>query len=449
MIILYSTPNSPSQVIIQKLNIMKAAAAAVLVALAHRAVAQSDFCPFAGIDPPETQLPEGHAPVPLGSTKGLHGGLLMCPHLKASADPGQKTFKGCTCKSSCGATLDFGNSKCDWCYTEGNCGHYSILRLAYYDYCDYSKIDDYEAKTWQEKHADTWAKVTADKTTGKYPNLAGIFAESVMTSFDNFREEMPAGRVKYIHSIGAMCQIKTKIASDSPFTGLLEANAQISGMVRMGGAAPLSKTGIVPGIGWKFYRTGVVSADFVSLWKLTGTGASFDFFAVNQTNHVPKPSDIITKIGGQKFSQASNCVNAVGLSDLCQYNQDGKKSSKLVFPYKLLFVPQIHLPSSPTTQEGMNARLESIKKGTTIYKMMSLSSPKATWQYLGDIVTDSECTMSNYGDNKLFFRHQRFEDDLKLRPEWINEMDASECFPKAPTSVAPASCADEKASIEF
>ena len=52
---------------------MKAAAAVVLIALAHGAVAKSDFCPFAGIDPPETQLPEGHAPVPLGSTKGLHG----------------------------------------------------------------------------------------------------------------------------------------------------------------------------------------------------------------------------------------------------------------------------------------------------------------------------------------------------------------------------------------
>lgn len=27
-------------------------------------------------------------------------------------------------------------------------------------------------------------------------------------------------------------------------------------------------------------------------------------------------------------------------------------------------------------------------------------------------------TTSSYGDKKLFFRHTRMEDDLKLRPEW-------------------------------
>ena len=34
------------------------------------------------------------------------------------------------------------------------------------------------------------------------------------------------------------------------------------------------------------------------------------------------------------------------------------------------------------------------------------------------MVTQSECVTSYFGDEHLFFRHQRMDDDLKLRPEW-------------------------------
>ena len=37
---------------------------------------------------------------------------------------------------------------------------------------------------------------------------------------------------------------------------------------------------------------------------------------------------------------------------------------------------------------------------------------------IGTLVTASETVTSAYGDNMLFIRHQRAEDDIKLRPEW-------------------------------
>jgi len=37
---------------------------------------------------------------------------------------------------------------------------------------------------------------------------------------------------------------------------------------------------------------------------------------------------------------------------------------------------------------------------------------------IAEIITRSELTTSNWGDEHMYFRHERMDDDLKLRPEW-------------------------------
>ena len=34
-------------------------------------------------------------------------------------------------------------------------------------------------------------------------------------------------------------------------------------------------------------------------------------------------------------------------------------------------------------------------------------------------MSDSELKTSNWGDEHLYFRHERMDDDLALRPEWV------------------------------
>ena len=38
--------------------------------------------------------------------------------------------------------------------------------------------------------------------------------------------------------------------------------------------------------------------------------------------------------------------------------------------------------------------------------------------YIGDLVTQSEMTTSYFGDEHLYIRHQKADDDILLRPEW-------------------------------
>ena len=37
---------------------------------------------------------------------------------------------------------------------------------------------------------------------------------------------------------------------------------------------------------------------------------------------------------------------------------------------------------------------------------------------IGKIVTTSETTTSYWGDEHMYFRHQRMDDDLAIHPEW-------------------------------
>jgi len=193
---------------------------------------------------------------------------------------------------------------------------------------------------------------------------------------------MPTGRTKVIHAQGVMCQFDLAVQSTSPFTGVLSPGKQ-SGLIRLGSASSLDGLHpphvptVFPGFGIKFLRSGVRSANWVSLRK-TGPGGSYNYFDSTFSNHVA-PDDALVKLG--KFQQASGCIDMVGLSDACTYTQAGKKVNEPVFPFEVWFEPT-----------------------------GSVSFP--------------DKRKSLFSDLDLFFRHQRMEEDFAMRTEWIPEMEA-------------------------
>ena len=121
--------------------------------------------------------------VALGATSGAIKS--SSAHVLTSSTQGEKTVMGCTCDGPCGATEDFGLADCDWCYTKDKCGHFSFSRDAHYDYCIYPPNASTVVKSSKDKLNDLWQKITADTTSGGYPNVAGILAESIQTTFDD------------------------------------------------------------------------------------------------------------------------------------------------------------------------------------------------------------------------------------------------------------------------
>ena len=177
----------------------------------------------------------------------------------------------------------------DWCYTADECGEYSFA-WGYWDYCQYlaSSKPDWLALDWQVKQDLVLAEVRADSTFGEY-HAEQMLTESVVTSFENQWDVLPAGRVKVIHGIGAVCPFAVDIAN-SPYTGVLKAG-KLSGLMRMGGAADWTSSftpGMTPGVGVKIFRTGAASANVVMINALVPIpDDNHDFFSVPLRNHVP------------------------------------------------------------------------------------------------------------------------------------------------------------------
>jgi hypothetical protein len=360
--------------------------------------------------------------------------------LDSKPDPGQKTVKGCTCTSACGASID-DLYRCDWCSTADGCGHKRVFGGSY-DYCAYSQNNTFEAQTWEEKTNYFWQKITADKHGDeKYASQTVILTESSITSFDNMKDELPAGREKGIHTIGAICMFNFSIPNSSPYTGLFAGGDHV-GFIRMGGAKAYSSDGFPPGIGIKFARSGVHSGNYVALNSLDAS--TFNFFALNMSNHIGAPASVATKALVKKFQQASQCAPQVGLSDLAAYAQSGKAvpTAEIKFPFKLFLVPsnEVQFPNTKKTVAQVNVELESIKVGTTLYTVYACGGASANEDAptsgglgkacaqplrLGEMKTLSECTTSKYGDEKFFIRHQRIEEDWKLEPSYLSQYDAS------------------------
>jgi len=206
------------------------------------------------------------------------------------ADPATTTPNHCRCKSTCGATVE-DKFKQDWCYTKDSCGEYSV-GYGYWDHCEYldSEKPDYLAMTWRQKQDKLWEMIAADDTKGKY-YTSELMTESVLTPFEDEWDVMPNGRHKGIHSVGAICPFEIKISDDSPYTGLLKAGSTVEGIARLGSAGDPFASGegkdLVPGVGIKFLRTGVHSANFMLLHSLNPLPENnFNFFAKSISNHI-------------------------------------------------------------------------------------------------------------------------------------------------------------------
>ena len=70
---------------------------------------------------------------------------------------------------------------------------------------------------------------------------------------------------------------------------------------------------------------------------------------------------------------------------------------------------------------GYVNQLASVPANSRLYKIYALDKSELAGgkeQLIGTLVLDGALTTSKWGDQSLFFRHQRMTDDLKYHPEW-------------------------------
>ena len=388
---------------------------------------------------------------------------------KGNTSPNQNTIltsQNCECISECKTSISSFNIlqefKWNWCYTKGRCG-YNYMKT--WDYCNYVAKKSYEVQSAKTKLDKLWNLVIKDKQSSKYPSPFGIVAEDVDFTFKSQWDVLPENRKKLIHGVGSVAKFKFVANSNSPFTGLFGKGEKSTGLIRMGSAKEVSPTsGVVPGIGFKFMRSGKQSGNFVSLISLNtlpslqpepkrsfsnpfphSPAKNYNFFADSFSNAV-KPELGLTTALSFKFQQASGCSTGVGLSDICKYNAAGIEvpQDQIRFPFKLLIKPLNNINSGEApilTGENYQDRLDNVlKQGTSLFDFYGFVSPQQYNAYkldsnipanqpvkFGTLTLTSDATQSKFGDESLFFRHQLIEEDWNLMGhEWLSAIDYKE-----------------------
>jgi len=272
---------------------------------------------------------------------------------------------------------------------------------------------EYMASDASAKKDALWEKCIADKTSGSFPEgaaIGGIFLESMAPTFTTKGDQMPKEllglktRTKYIHSVGTVGKVKFVSNGNHPFTGVWE-GAQ-HGIVRLSSAAKPSDH-LAPGLGLKFLRDGVDSADLVAMYGVNGTPGDWNFFEKDFTNHIKAAKGAALEAVAIKFSTETPWIQSVGLSDFAQIGEDGRKVDAPVFPFEMRFHPNKEVATlisnaKPDDDMAYIGQLESfVPADATLYDIYGLDAPTelgGVEHFMGTLQLDGKLTRSKWGD---------------------------------------------------
>ena len=187
-------------------------------------------------------------------------------------------------------------------------------------------------------------------------------------------------RKKYIHSVGAVGKVKFQTRGNHPYTGIFKGADH--GIVRFSSAVNPEGGYLAPGMGLKFLRDGIDSANLVAMYSTAGTPGDWNFFSKDFTTHVPAPEGAVLKAMAAKFGSYSDYIQQVGLSEMSYSKQDGQPDAPPVFPYSLIFKPHedVHSLFPSNGMHGtdfMEHLTESgqVKKDMILYRVYAVYEP--------------------------------------------------------------------------
>lgn len=209
--------------------------------------------------------------------------------------------------------------------------------------------------------------------------------------------------------MGNVAKIQWKSVGSHPYTGMFK--GADTGYARLSVAKPVTTNppNMVNGMGVKLLRDGYDSANFVCMYSVDGQD-SLNWFASDFVNHIPDPKSLALKPLSARFATATDYVQAVSLSEMASYTQDGKAVTP-VFPFSLRFAPSGAYSFPDTVAAGytdFREDLKTIKSGSVLYKVYAMDAPAELGgieKEIAEIITQSEMTTSNWGDEHMYIRH--------------------------------------------
>jgi hypothetical protein len=291
-----------------------------------------------------------------------------------------------------------------------------------------------------EKMDKLWQKISENQTPfGFYSKfeILKIFLSDLWVTFNEKGDVMPNGRKKLIHTKGNIAKAVFIQDPDSPYTGIFKGSNNLLIRFSIAKEQDTTKTSaedalgnFTPGISLKFLRNGLHSANLVAMFNTAGQN-SWNPFKNDFTNvfNLIDNGDFTQKALAAKFASVTSMVSSVGVKDIAQYDESGKEISEPKFPFKLIFRPSSDVANKfpDTFDMSFTEQLKTITPGTVIYNVYAIDEPGCDEKKIGHIKITTNLITSNFGDEKLFFRHGLVDDD-NVNKDWAQYRDSFSLF---------------------
>jgi hypothetical protein len=271
-----------------------------------------------------------------------------------------------------------------------------------------------------------WEKITENQESLEFFSkfqVMGILFKDLWETFRDTADVFPEGRKKLLHTKGNIAKGELIITKSHPYTGIFKGCKNLFIRLSAGKNPDVTKTtakeaykNFVPGMGIKFLRDGVPSANLQAMFNVAGQD-SWNFFEYDFTTSfiLPEESNFLGKLIGAKFSTITYNSGSIGIKDLAEYDENGVKESSPRYPYRLIFRPTVHVKDlfSDDYQQFYTEQLKTIPAGTDIYHVIAVDAPGCDEYTIGTLRMTTQLITSRFSDERLFFKHNLVDDDDK------------------------------------
>jgi hypothetical protein len=282
---------------------------------------------------------------------------------------------------------------------------------------------DYVKKSAADKEQLLWSRISAQPNARPtaWPDspvtiLGKLTKLDLDVTGDRRSDELPTGRVKLLHARGAVAKVELVPAKNTPYTGIFKG---ARGVARFSLASNPSGGSFTPGLALKFFVDGHRSKNMQVMFSIDGQGSETDFFANEFSNIIPAPASFGTGLIGKIFQKVSATPAHLDVAQLATYDHAGHKATSPNAPEQVWFVPT---ESTHAFHDGAGSDfrddLAKIPANTVLYTIEA--GTDAARVTIGSLVTRSTMVASEYGDQKLFFKH-RFTERTHTDPQAADE----------------------------
>ncbi len=256
-------------------------------------------------------------------------------------------------------------------------------------------------------------------------DVFGLLEGILWAKVKDKKDVAPPGYEKPIHAHGVMAKTRFVPAEGSPYTGIFEGSN--CGLLRLSVTGDPADRGFAPGFAWKAFVDGKPSQNVSALYTLTGQGENHDIFA-NELSQYVLPELNESVVTTSIFSLVTRKPTRLMTEDMAEVRENGEEVISSVSPTQIYFAPSEDVTGLfDTAPHDFREDLIGLDAGTKVYDVYATSDyikeslfPSLNKVYarerrngavkIGEMYLDSPFISSAFGDEGIFFKHQRYED---------------------------------------